>query len=122
MSSQSLAANRQPHLEGLMKRLIIPVTALLILGLFIPGFLLAQSFRGSIRGKVSDPSGAVMAGAKVTAKNSDTGVTRETVTRVDGGYVLVELPAGRYVVMAQAASFNPVAQNVIVSVGLDTTA
>jgi hypothetical protein len=36
--------------------------------------------------------------------------------------VLAELPAGRYVVMAQATNLNPVAQNVTVSVGLDTTA
>ena len=68
------------------------------------------------------PSGSVMAGAKVTAKNNDTGVSRETVTGGDGGYVLAELPAGRYVVMAQAANLNPVAQNVVVNVGLDTTA
>ncbi len=88
----------------------------------MPCVLLAQSYRGSIRGHVVDPSGNVMAGAKVTARNNATGISRETLTRVDGGYVLAELPAGRYVVMAQAANLNPVAQNVTVSVGLDTTA
>ena len=90
--------------------------------LLTPCVLLAQSYRGSIRGHVVDPSGNVMAGAKVTAKNNATGISRETLTRIDGGYVLAELPAGRYVVMAQAANLNPVAQNVTVSVGLDTTA
>ena len=95
--------------------------ALLVL-LLMPCVLLAQSYRGSIRGHVVDPSGNVMAGAKVTARNNATGISRETLTRVDGGYVLAELPAGRYVVMAQAANLNPVAQNVTVSVGLDTTA
>ena len=94
----------------------------LALLLLMPGSLLAQSYRGSIRGHVVDPSGGVMAGAKVTAKNSATGLTRETVTGGDGGYVLAELAAGRYVVMAQAPNLNPVAQNVIVNVGLDTTA
>ena len=84
--------------------------------------LLAQSYRGSIRGHVVDPSGGVMAGAKVTAKNSATGFTRETVTGADGAYVLAELAAGKYVVMAQAPNLNPVAQNVTVNVGLDTTA
>jgi Carboxypeptidase regulatory-like domain len=105
-----------------VKRSTLSYLIALALVLLIPCLLLAQSYRGSIRGKVSDPSGALVAGAKVTAKNSDTGVIRETVTGVDGGYVLAELPAGRYVVMAQAANFNPVAQNVVVSVGLDTSA
>ena len=116
--SQQIAADAKLGVKrSNLSRLIAPAVLLLI-----PCLLLAQSYRGSIRGKVSDPSGAVVAGAKVTAKNSDTGVTRETVTGVDGGYVLAELPAGRYVVMAQAVNFNPVAQNVIVSVGLDTSA
>ncbi len=90
--------------------------------LLVPCFLCGQSYRGSIRGHVVDPSGSVMAGAKVTAKNNATGITRETATGIDGGYVLAELPAGRYVVMAQAANLSPVAQNVVVNVGLDTTA
>ena len=40
--------------------------------LLLPGSLLAQSYRGSIRGHVVDPSGGVMAGAKVTARNGAT--------------------------------------------------
>ena len=96
-------------------------TALALL-LLMQGSLLAQSYRGSIRGHVVDPSGSVMAGAKVTAKNGATGFSRETVTGSDGAYVLAELAAGKYVVMAQAPNLNPVAQNVTVNVGLDTTA
>lgn len=91
-------------------------------GLLIPALLLGQSFRGSIRGKVVDPSGIVIAGAEVTAKNNATGLVRESVTGSDGGYVLAELPAGQYVVTAQAAGLSPAAQNVVVNVGLDTTA
>ena len=60
--------------------LLIALTLLLLL----PGSVLAQSYRGSIRGHVVDPSGRVLAGAKVTAKNSATGFTRETVTGGDG--------------------------------------
>jgi len=84
--------------------------------------VLAQSFRGSIRGRVVDPSGSVIAGAKVTAKNDATGLARETTTGTDGAYVLAELPAGEYTVTASSAGLSPVSQNVIVSVGLDTTA
>src|SRR5713101_6267296 len=82
----------------------------------------AQSFRGSIRGTVTDASGSIIAGAKVTAKNIGTGLQREATTGQDGGYVLAELPAGVYTVTAQAAALSPAAQNVQVNVGLDTTA
>src|SRR6202521_4620024 len=82
----------------------------------------AQSFRGSIRGRVTDPSGSVIAGAKVTAKNIGTGLQREATTGQDGAYVLAELPAGEYTVMAESAGLSPSAQNVQVNVGLDTSA
>jgi len=82
----------------------------------------AQSFRGSIRGKVEDPNGNLIAGAKITAKSSATGLTRETLTSAEGTYIIAELPAGVYAVMAQSAGLTPVAQNVLVNVGLDTTA
>ncbi len=82
----------------------------------------AQSFRGSIRGTVTDPSGSVIAGAKVTAKNINTGLQREATTGPDGAYVLAELPAGEYTVRAESAGLSPTAQNVQVNVGLDTSA
>src|SRR6266446_10144331 len=82
----------------------------------------AQSFRGSIRGKVTDPSGSIIAGAKVSAKNTGTGLTREATTGDDGGYVLAELPAGVYTVTAESVGLSPAAMNVQVNVGLDTTA
>ncbi len=88
----------------------------------LPGLLWSQSFRGSIRGTVADPHGGVIVGAKVSARNSATGLVRTAMTGEDGGYVLAELPAGEYTLSAEAASLSPVAQNVIVSVGADTTA
>ncbi len=90
--------------------------------LLLPCLLFGQSFRGSIRGRVVDPQGSVIAGAEVTAKNSATGQERKTVTGADGDYVLAELPAGEYVVTASSAGLSPVAQNVVVNVGVDTTA
>ncbi len=90
--------------------------------LLVPAVLYAQSFRGSIRGSVKDASGALLAGAKVTAKNNATGLVREVKTSQDGSYVMAELPAGLYVVMAEAANLSLTAQNVVVNVGLDTTA
>src|SRR5205814_5652513 len=46
--------------------------------------LSAQTFRGTILGTVTDPSGAVIAGAKVTVKNTGTGLERSTETSGDG--------------------------------------
>lgn len=90
--------------------------------LLVPCLALGQSYRGSIRGKVIDPLGGVIPHSKVTAKNSATGIVRATTTGDDGDYALAELPAGQYVVTAEAAGLSPAAQNVVVNVGLDTTA
>jgi hypothetical protein len=96
--------------------------AFLVVVLLLSGMMLAQSYRGSIRGKVSDPGGGLVAGAKITSKNIDTGLSRDGVTNEEGTYVLAELPAGTYTVTVNAPGFASVAQNVVVSVGLDTTA
>src|SRR5579864_6527574 len=94
----------------------------LLFFLLLPAFLFSQSFRGSIRGKVTDPSGSLIAGAKITAKNANTGLVRDVLTNEEGTYVLAEPPAGSYTVTVNAKAFTPVAQNVIANVGLDTTA
>ncbi len=98
------------------------ISFVLLAALLLSCLAFAQSFRGSIRGRVVDPLGGVIAKAKVTAKSNATGLVRDTLTDVDGAYVLAELPAGEYVVLAESAGLSPVAQNVIVNVGLDTTA
>ncbi len=54
--------------------------------------LSAQTFRGTILGTVTDPQGAVVAGAKVTVKNVGTGLERTSETSADGSYSLRELP------------------------------
>jgi len=95
------------------------------LSLFLVGvatLAMAQSFRGSIRGKVSDPSGAVVASAKVTAKSTDTGLLRNAVTTDEGTYELAELPAGPYEVTIAAPGFKALVLRVVVNVGSDTTA
>src|SRR3954470_13944673 len=51
---------------------------------------------GTIAGTVTDPTGAVVAGAKVTATEPSTGLARSTSTGQDGAYILPLMPAGRY--------------------------
>src|SRR5579862_5258032 len=56
----------------------------------------AQSVRGSLAGSVTDPTGAVIPGATVQAKNVATGDASETVTTSAGTFRFPELPLGRY--------------------------
>jgi hypothetical protein len=58
--------------------------------------LSAQQITGNIRGTVTDPSGAVIRGAVVTAHQVETGLARTTSTDRNGSYVLLELPIGHY--------------------------
>lgn len=109
---------KRSHLPLALSILTIAVAALILLA----ASAWAQSFRGSIRGAVTDPSGSVIAGAKITAKNINTGLQRETTTGPDGAYVLAELPAGEYTIRAESAGLSPTAQNVEVNVGVDTAA
>ncbi len=112
--------SQYPITDGINRKLQRLI--LLSMALLLPCLLFAQSFRGSIRGQVVDPNGNVIAGAKVSAKNSGTAQVRETATAEDGSYVLAELPAGEYVVVAEYSGLSPVGQNVIVNVGSGTTA
>jgi hypothetical protein len=91
------------------------------LGLSILGCLAsmwAQSDRGSITGTVSDPSGAAIAGASVTAANAATGVSTRTSTDSTGTYTIPLLPPGTYQVTAERAGFKTyVHSGVVIEVG-----
>jgi hypothetical protein len=72
----------------------------------------AQSDRGTITGTVSDPSGAAVAGAKVSAVNTNTGASHETTTTSEGSYTLPELSAAPYKVSVEAPGFKTTTQTV----------
>src|SRR5260370_24377364 len=70
-------------------------------------------FKASLQGTVLDPKGGVVAGAKVTVTNQDTGTTRDTAASAEGFYRISELPPGKYTVTVEAAGFRKVtAKNV----------
>src|SRR6266851_1222015 len=75
-----------------------------ILGLFSTG-LWAQAPTGQITGAVTDPSGAVIAGATVTLTNPATEMRRETATNIDGLFNLPALPPGIYNLQVDAKGF-----------------
>src|SRR5260370_39176817 len=62
--------------------------------------LCGQATNGIISGAVTDPSGAVLAGATVEVRNTDTGVARTVVTNEQGRYRVPELIVGQYDVQA----------------------
>src|SRR5271157_3640604 len=61
---------------------------------------------GTIQGTVTDPSGAVVAGASVSAINAATGVETDRKTSDAGVFVIPLLPAGEYTVTVKAAGFQ----------------
>ena len=61
----------------------------------------AQSDNTQISGFVKDQAGAVIAGAKVTAKNETNGLERSATSNGEGYYVITQLPSGFYTVLAQ---------------------
>ncbi len=67
----------------------------------------AQTFRGGIQGTVTDPSGAVIAGADIGVTSPATGLTRATKTDGTGNYFVSELPIGSYDVSVKAKGFRP---------------
>ena len=62
--------------------------------------------RGTIRGTVTDPSGAPVPAAAVTVRNVNTGLTQSVKTGDDGVYNLPYLPAGDYTVTTEKAGFR----------------
>jgi len=66
----------------------------------------AQTTTGTFLGFVTDASGAVIAGAKVTAIDEATGLTRTSTTNSSGEYVIALLPVGKYTLTFEASNFK----------------
>ena len=70
-----------------------------------PGVILPGS-TGAITGTITDPNGAVIPSAQVTAKNLRNTIEYLATTNENGTYLIKNLPAGLYEVAADAAAFN----------------
>ena len=82
---------------------------LFITGLFfLPGALSSQTFRGSINGTVTDTSGAVIPGARITATDTATATVHETVSSGAGEFSFNDLPQSTYTVKVAAAGFSTI--------------
>jgi hypothetical protein len=90
---------------------------LLALCLAGPSAALAQEFRGTITGQVTDPSGATVPKVTVKARNTGTNVATPTVTNGTGTYSIPFLQPGPYDVSVDATGFKPSTRAVELRVG-----
>ncbi len=66
----------------------------------------AQTFRGEIKGSVSDTTGALMSDAIVEARHVGTGAKRSTISNASGDFSMPDLPLGRYIVTVAKPGFQ----------------
>jgi hypothetical protein len=83
--------------------LLWPVVAV---SLLLPSMLAGQGATGRIIGRVSDPTGAVLGGVKVTLTNQATGVSREAQTNDSGDYSFVNVTPATYQATFELTGFK----------------
>jgi len=92
------------------------------------GLVFGQNFSAAISGFVRDSTGAVIPGTTITAKHTETGLTRTVQTSEEGSYTMPSLPVGSYEVTAEKPGFKQqlrrgitlvVAQEAVVNLTLD---
>src|SRR5690349_11265697 len=66
----------------------------------------AQESSAAITGKITDPSGAAISGATITAKDADRATVWTTKTNEEGVYHFARLPIGRYEIKVEASGFQ----------------
>ncbi len=83
------------------------------------GLLFGQAVNfAQIHGRVTDSTGAAVAGAQITATQTDTGLVRTTTTGSEGNYVLPNLPIGLYQLKISAGGFRDhVQKGIVLNVG-----
>ena len=83
----------------------------LLLGLLAVVCAFGQYDSGAILGTVTDPSGGVIAGVKVTLENTRTGVKQITNTDTDGNYSFLSQRIGEYKANAELEGFKQVSSD-----------
>lgn len=93
-----------------------------VLTMMLLGFLVSlisvhpswSQARAQVSGTVKDPSGAVLPGVEVTVTQTDTGISRNTLTNETGAFELPNLPLGPYRLEAALTGFRTYVQTGIV--------
>ncbi len=84
----------------------LKVLALCIVLMGALGIAHAVDVNARIKGTVTDPQGAALAGIKVAATNEATGVKFESVSNADGTFLFAQVPVGTYTILVTANGFK----------------
>ncbi|MBW4038305.1 MAG: TonB-dependent receptor [Acidobacteria bacterium] len=93
---------------NLLRKWFVAASALLVVLSLFSTASLGQTFRGSINGTVTDPSGADIPQAHVVATETSTGTVYNVVASSAGEFNFSDLPLGTYKVTAMAAGFQTI--------------
>ncbi len=100
-----------------------PWVLLVAILLVMPGMLFGQAYFGSVAGVLTDPSGAVLQGAKVTLTDQDKGYVFNATSDDTGRYLFTTIPPGLYTVTAEMKGFQTTARtNIKLNVSENATA
>src|SRR6266700_6054860 len=98
------------------------VCTLALLAVLQAGIVFGQVVTGTILGRVTDTTGAVMSGATVQINNLETGFSRTEQSNKDGEYVSRNLPPGAYTVTITQAGFQTyIRRGIVVTVASEQT-
>jgi hypothetical protein len=96
-------------------------SSLILLLALLPTAAIAQAVNATLLGTVTDATGALVANAKVTITDTQTGTSRTVTTNASGNYTFPDLAPGRYTVEAEQTGFKKeVRQNIDVVVNTST--
>lgn len=91
---------------GTLKRFTLVGVLMLSFGLPFGRRAVAQQATAQVTGTVTDTTGAIIVGAEVTLRNSQTGVNRKTTSNKDGEYLFTLVPIGTYELSVKQKSFQ----------------
>src|SRR5260370_30025006 len=103
MSFCSIVGSKFPWRDAMSRMIRSLALACVLLS---PAALLAQFGSGTILGTITDPTGAVVPNATVTARNTATNESRKFTTDADGAYRFNALMNGSYTITVTAPSFK----------------
>jgi hypothetical protein len=109
---------------ALRKKGALPLQAALAIAVLLPSLLWGQATTstGNINGTLTDPTGAAVAGAKVTITRIDTGVATDVTSNSSGFYNSGSITPGTYSVKVQAKGFETSETQVAAKIGNNSVA
>jgi Carboxypeptidase regulatory-like domain/TonB dependent receptor len=78
---------------------------------FLPAALLGQAYFGTVSGTLTDPTGAIVQGARVTLTDEQKGYQFTTTSNSEGRYLFASVPPGLYSVTAEMHGFGKIVKN-----------